>query len=59
MENLPVREEGMNMIAWYLVILLCIVDGTLCHALIKAWDELHKEREEDRDGNGNDRSDCT
>lgn len=49
----------MNMIAWYLVILLCIVDGTLCHALMKAWDELHKEWEEDRDGNGSDRSDCT
>lgn len=29
------------MIAWYLVIALCLVDGLLCHELVKAWDELY------------------
>jgi len=23
---------------WYLVIMLCLVDGLLCHELRKAWD---------------------
>ncbi len=32
------------MVAWYLVIALCLVDGVLCHELMKAWDK------EDRDG---------
>lgn len=24
---------------WHLVILLCLVDGLLCHELMKTWDE--------------------
>lgn len=47
------------MIAWQLVIFLCLVDGMLCHALMKAWDELREKRKGDRDGNGGDRGDGT
>lgn len=25
---------------WYLVVVLCLVDGFLCHELTKAWDEI-------------------
>lgn len=25
---------------WYLVVALCLVDGLLCHELMKAWDKI-------------------
>ncbi len=30
---------GDDMNPWYLVIALCLVDGFLCHQLMKAWDK--------------------
>ncbi len=33
---------------WHLVIALCLVDGILCHELMKTWDkEKHKAEKED------------
>lgn len=29
---------------WHIVILLCLVDGFLCHELMKAWDENKKQK---------------
>lgn len=39
---------------WYLVIALCLVDGFLCHELMKAWDkedtrETHKNKKTEED----------
>lgn len=39
------------MIAWYLVIFLSILDGVLCHELMKAWDELDKNNSDKNGGN--------
>lgn len=45
MADVPLQNRReTDMIAWYLVIALCLVDGLLCHELMKAWDELSKRR---------------
>ena len=53
MADLPLQDgEGKHMTAWGLVILLCLVDGLLCHELMKVWD---KEKSEKEGGNADER----
>ncbi len=34
---------------WHLVIALCLVDGFLCHQLIKTWDKEKRQTEKEDD----------
>lgn len=34
---------------WYLVVALCLVDGLLCHELMKAWDKEKRRAEKEDD----------